>query len=45
MCVGFVLHEDGDDGETYLVYPLGYKGPDWLQRALKRMERYTTSFK
>lgn len=40
MCVGFVLSESDDDGETYLVYPPGDRGPDWLERGIARMEAY-----
>jgi hypothetical protein len=40
MCVGFVLSENDDDGETYLVYPPGDTGPDWLERGMARMEAY-----
>lgn len=41
MSVGFVLSENDDDGETYLVFPPGSTGPEWLPRALKKMENYT----
>ena len=40
MCVGFVLSENEDDGETYLVYPPGDTGPDWLKNGMARMEAY-----
>jgi len=40
MCVGFVLSENEDDGETYLVYSPGDTGPDWLKNGLARMEAY-----
>ena len=40
MSVGFVLRENDDDGETYLVFPPGSTGPSWLPRALKKMEKY-----
>eukprot|EP00573_Skeletonema_grethae_P005563 CAMPEP_0201709204 /NCGR_PEP_ID=MMETSP0578-20130828/57974_1 /ASSEMBLY_ACC=CAM_ASM_000663 /TAXON_ID=267565 /ORGANISM="Skeletonema grethea, Strain CCMP 1804" /LENGTH=456 /DNA_ID=CAMNT_0048198159 /DNA_START=69 /DNA_END=1439 /DNA_ORIENTATION=- len=40
MCVGFVLSENEDDGETYLVYPPGDTGPDWLKSGIARMEGY-----
>ena len=40
MCVGFVLSENEDDGETYLVYPPGDTGPDWLKNGIARMEAY-----
>jgi len=41
MSVGFVLSENDDDRETYLVFPPGSTGPEWLPRALKKMENYT----
>mmetsp|Transcript_21276 Transcript_21276/g.61039 ORF Transcript_21276/g.61039 Transcript_21276/m.61039 type:complete len:465 (-) Transcript_21276:194-1588(-) len=41
MSVGFVLSENEDDGETYLVFPPGSSGPSWLPQALKKMENYT----
>ena len=40
MCVGFVLSENDDDGETYLVYPPGDTGPEWLKSGIARMEGY-----
>jgi len=40
LSVGFELSENAEDGETYLVYPPGEKGPGWLGRGLKRMELY-----
>lgn len=40
MCVGFVLSENDDDGETYLVYPPADTGPEWLKGGLARMEAY-----
>ena len=40
MAVGFVLSENDEDGETYLVYPLDVGVADWLNGALERMERY-----
>ena len=40
MCVGFILSENEEDSETYLVYPPGDTGPDWLQIGLERMESY-----
>ena len=40
MAVGFVLSENDEDGETYLVYPLDVGVADWLSGALGRMERY-----
>ena len=41
MSVGFILNENGEDGETYLVLPPGEGGPSWLPDALKRMESYS----
>jgi len=41
MSVGFSLIEE--DGESFLVFPAGSEGPDWLQAALNRMERYEKS--
>ncbi len=40
MIVGFQLSDSDDDGETYLVFPPGEKGPGWLSGALARMESY-----
>jgi len=40
MIVGFQLSDNEDDGETYLVFPPGEKGPKWLGGALARMESY-----
>lgn len=40
MSVGFVLSENDEDGETYLVFPPGEKGPSWLDGALAMMESY-----
>ena len=40
MSVGFVLSENEDDGETYLVFPPASTGPSWLPLALKKMEKY-----
>ena len=40
MSVGFVLSEHDSDGETYLVFPPGEKGPGWLDGALVMMEQY-----
>ena len=40
MAVGFQLTELEGDGEPYLVYPPGDKGPSWLPSALKQMERH-----
>ena len=45
MCVGFVLSENDEDGETYLVYPPGCTGPDWLETGMARMEAYEKSSK
>lgn len=40
MSVGFVLSENDEDSETYLVFPPGDKGADWLNSALSIMESY-----
>lgn len=40
MSVGFVLSENDEDGETYLVFSPGEKGAEWLGSALERMEAY-----
>lgn len=40
MSVGFVITENEEDSETYLVYPPGDSGPEWLQKALSRLEEY-----
>lgn len=40
MAVGFVLSENEEDGETYLVYPMDVGVPDWLSGGLDRMEKY-----
>jgi len=40
LSVGFVLSENDEDGETYLVYPPGDNGPSWLDGALSAMESY-----
>ena len=40
LSVGFVLSENDEDGETYLVFPPGDKGPSWLDSALSTMESY-----
>lgn len=40
MSVGFVLSENDEDGETYLVFPPGKKGSSWLSNALSMMESY-----
>ena len=41
MSFGFQLTEE--DGESYLVYPLGSTGPPFLPAALRQMERYEKS--
>ena len=41
MSFGFLLAED--DGESYLAYPPGDKGPAWLPRALQQMQDYEQS--
>ena len=38
--MGFVLSENDEDGETYLVFSPGEKGAEWLGSALERMEAY-----
>ncbi|KAL3794336.1 hypothetical protein ACHAW5_009896 [Stephanodiscus triporus] len=40
LCVGFVLSENDEDGETYLVYPPGEKGASWLGDAMAVMLSY-----
>jgi len=40
MSVGFVLSENEEDGETYLVFPPVETGPTWLDGALVMMESY-----
>jgi hypothetical protein len=40
MAVGFVLIENQEEGETYLVYPIDVGVPNWLNGALDRMEKY-----
>ena len=40
MSTGFQLSENDEDGETYLVFPPGEKGPSWLGSALSMMESY-----
>ncbi|KAL7444072.1 hypothetical protein ACHAXH_009918 [Discostella pseudostelligera] len=40
MSVGFVLSENDEDGETYLVYPPGEKEACWLSSALEMIESY-----
>ena len=41
MSFGFQLTEE--DGESYLVFPLGSTGPPFLPAALRQMERYEKS--
>lgn len=41
MTFGFELVEQ--DGESLLVYPQGYSGPEWLAAALGQMEQYENS--
>lgn len=41
MTFGFQLAEE--DGESYLVFPLGSTGPEFLPAALRQMERYEKS--
>lgn len=41
MTFGFELVEQ--DGESLLVYPQGYGGPEWLAAALQQMEQYENS--
>lgn len=38
MLYGFQLAEEG--GESHLVFPLGSTGPDWIQAAMRQLERY-----
>jgi hypothetical protein len=40
LCVGFVLSENDDDGETYLIYPPGETGATWLGDAMTVMQSY-----
>lgn len=40
LCVGFILSENDEDGETYLVYPPGEKGASWLGDAMAVMQSY-----
>lgn len=40
LCVGFVLSENDEDGETYLIYPPGEKGASWLGDAIAVMQLY-----
>ena len=40
MSTGFLLSENDEDGETYLVFPPGEKGSSWLSSALAMMESY-----
>lgn len=41
MSFGFQLTEDGE--ETYLAFPLGSKGPDFLLAAIRQMETFEES--
>jgi hypothetical protein len=41
QAVGFQLAED--DGETFLVYPSGEPGPDWLPESLEQMQSFAKS--
>lgn len=41
MALGFQLFEE--DGESFLAFPLGNTGPDFLPAALRQMERYEKS--
>jgi hypothetical protein len=41
LAFGFELVEQ--DGESLLVYPQGYSGPEWLAVAMEQMERYEHS--
>jgi hypothetical protein len=40
MSVGFVLSENEEDGETYLVYPPGENEAAWIESALERIDSY-----
>ncbi len=40
MSVGFVLSENDEDGETYLVYPPGEKEVCWLVSAVEMIDSY-----
>eukprot|EP00956_Cyclotella_meneghiniana_P005626 scaffold7237_cov72-Cyclotella_meneghiniana.AAC.9 len=40
MAVGFILSENEEDGETYLVYPPDMGRSEWLGKALEQMETY-----
>jgi hypothetical protein len=42
MACGFLLLAE-DDGESYLAYPPGNKGPAWLSRALQQLQQYESS--
>ena len=37
LACGFHLTEE--DQESYLIYPMGYTGPDWLPAALQQLEQ------
>eukprot|EP00522_Entomoneis_paludosa_P012955 CAMPEP_0172445542 /NCGR_PEP_ID=MMETSP1065-20121228/5355_1 /TAXON_ID=265537 /ORGANISM="Amphiprora paludosa, Strain CCMP125" /LENGTH=402 /DNA_ID=CAMNT_0013196415 /DNA_START=13 /DNA_END=1221 /DNA_ORIENTATION=+ len=41
MAVGFQLAEE--EGESFLVFPQGFKGEEWLPTALALMEKYEKS--
>lgn len=41
QAVGFQLAED--EGETFLVYPPGESGPDWLPESLEQMQAFAKS--
>ena len=41
LAAGFQLVDDG--GESFLLYPEGYSGPDWLRMALAQLEQYENS--
>ncbi|KAL3811669.1 hypothetical protein ACHAXA_002763 [Cyclostephanos tholiformis] len=40
LCFGFVLSENDDDCDTYLIYPPGEKGASWLGDAKAIMQSY-----
>lgn len=41
LAVGFQLMEE--DGESFLVYPPGEQGPDWLPESLEQMQGFAKS--
>lgn len=43
LSTGFSIGEKDEDGETYLIYPVGDSGPSWLPDALERLEQYENS--